>query len=102
MTKAVDNGKCGRVVFTFYNLCEVLWGSSPAVRSVSSGIDLSLSSEDRGLIDEKLLEMNEDLSLETHKPMKDSDADISTNDQSIISSEDTKKRRENIATILKV
>ena len=37
--KAVDAGKRsggGRVVFTFFNLCENLWGGSPAVTSISN------------------------------------------------------------------
>ena len=43
--KAVDSGRKsggGRVVFTFYNLCESLWGGSPAVESVSTGLDLQM------------------------------------------------------------
>ena len=42
--KAVDAGKKsggGRVVFTFYNLCLNLWGGSPAVTSLPSGVDTS-------------------------------------------------------------
>ena len=40
--KAVDSGKKsggGRVVFTFYSLCQSLWGSSPAVNSIPNSID---------------------------------------------------------------
>lgn len=43
--KAVDSGRKsggGRVVFTFYNLCESLWGGSPAVESVSTGLDSAM------------------------------------------------------------
>ena len=40
--KAVDSGKKsggGRVVFTFYSLCQSLWGSSPAANSIPNSID---------------------------------------------------------------
>ena len=40
--KAVDSGKNsggGSVVFTFYSLCQSLWGSSPAVNSIPNSID---------------------------------------------------------------
>ena len=40
--KAVDSGKKsggGSVVFTFYSLCQSLWGSSPAVNSIPNSID---------------------------------------------------------------
>lgn len=40
--KAVDSGKKsggGRIIFTFYDICESIWGGSPAVRSISNGID---------------------------------------------------------------
>ena len=39
--KAVDSGKKsgGRIIFTFYDICERIWGGSPAVRSISNGID---------------------------------------------------------------
>ena len=40
--KAVDNGKksgSGRIVFTFYSLCQSLWRSSPAVKSIPNSID---------------------------------------------------------------
>ena len=40
--KAVDSGKKSsdwRVVFTFYSLCQSLWGSSPAVNSIPNFID---------------------------------------------------------------
>ena len=46
--KAVDAGKHsggGRVVFTFFNLCESLWGGSPAVKSISNSIDTSTDRE---------------------------------------------------------
>ena len=46
--KAVDAGKRsggGRVVFTFFNLCESLWGGSPAVKSISNSIDTSTDRE---------------------------------------------------------
>lgn len=42
--KAADAGRKsggGRVVFTFYNLCESLWGGSPAVTSLPFGVDTS-------------------------------------------------------------
>ena len=40
--KAVGSGKKsggGRVVFTFYSLCQSFWGSSPAVNSIPNSID---------------------------------------------------------------
>ena len=40
--KAVDSGKksgSGRIVFTFYSLCQSLWRSSPAVKSIPNSID---------------------------------------------------------------
>ena len=40
--KAVESGKKsggGRAVFTFYSLCQRLWGSSPAVNSIPNSID---------------------------------------------------------------
>ena len=42
--KAVDTGRKsggGRIVFSFYDLCEKIWGSSPAVNSIPGGIDSS-------------------------------------------------------------
>ena len=42
--KAVDSGKRsggGRIIFTFYELCEKIWAGSPAVRSIVGGIDTS-------------------------------------------------------------
>ena len=46
--KAVDTGKrCGggRIIFTFYELCERIWGGCPAVNSISHGIDTSTPKE---------------------------------------------------------
>ena len=40
--KACDNGRKsggGRIAFTFYGLCENLWGESPAVTSPPNDID---------------------------------------------------------------
>ena len=40
--KAVESGKKSggrRAVFTFYSLCQRLWGSSPAVNSIPNSID---------------------------------------------------------------
>ena len=42
--KAVDTGKRsggGRIICTFYELCERIWGGCPAVNSISDGIDTS-------------------------------------------------------------
>ena len=42
--KAVDTGKRsggGRIICTFYELCERIWGGCPAVNSISHGIDTS-------------------------------------------------------------
>ena len=47
--KAADAGRRsggGRVVFTFYDLCMNLWGGSPSVTSISSGLDTSQRDED--------------------------------------------------------
>ena len=44
--KAVDTSKRsgdGRVVLTFYGLCEKLWSGSPAVKSIENSIDTSSS-----------------------------------------------------------
>ena len=49
--KVVDASKCsegGRSVFTFFRLCENVWGGSPAVKSISSRRDTSRSSNDEG------------------------------------------------------
>ena len=46
--KAVDTGKRsggGRIIFTFYELCERIWGGCPAVNSISQGIDTSTPKE---------------------------------------------------------
>ena len=44
--KAADAGKRsggGRIIFTFYDLCNDLWGKSPSVTSLASGIDSNSS-----------------------------------------------------------
>ena len=38
-TKRKSGG--GRVVFVFYDVCETIWGGSPAVTSLQEGIDSS-------------------------------------------------------------
>lgn len=46
--KAVDTGKRsggGRIIFTYYDICEKIWGGSPAVKSISNGIDTSSPKE---------------------------------------------------------
>ena len=46
--KAVDSGRRsggGRVVLTFFDLCERVWGGSPAVESIDNGIDSSALAE---------------------------------------------------------
>ena len=46
--KAVDTGKRsggGRIIFTFYELCERIWGGCPAVNSISHRIDTSTPKE---------------------------------------------------------
>ena len=46
--KAVDTGKRSggeRIIFTFYELCERIWGGCPAVNSISHGIDTSTPKE---------------------------------------------------------
>ena len=46
--KAVDTGKRsggGRIICTFYELCERIWGGCPAVNSISHGIDTSTPKE---------------------------------------------------------
>ena len=43
--KACDNGRKsggGRIVFTFYGLCEHFWGRSPAVTNIPNAIDSPL------------------------------------------------------------
>ena len=43
--KAVDTGRRsgrGRIIFTFYELCERIWDGCPAVNSISQGIDTSI------------------------------------------------------------
>ena len=48
--KAVDTGKRsggGRIIFTFYELCERIWSGCPAVNSISHGIDTSTPKEKR-------------------------------------------------------
>ena len=47
--KAVDSGRRsggGRVVLTFFDLCERVWGGSPAVESIGNGIDSSALTEE--------------------------------------------------------
>ena len=49
--KAVDTGKRsggGRIIFTFYELCERIWGGCPAFNSISHGIDASTPKEKIG------------------------------------------------------
>ena len=44
----VDTGKKsggGRIIFTFYELCERIWGGCPTVNSISHGIDTSTPKE---------------------------------------------------------
>ena len=46
---AVDSGKQsggGRIVYTFFHLCEKIWGGSLAVNSIPGGIDTSSNSLD--------------------------------------------------------
>ena len=46
--KAVDTGKRsggGRIIFTFYELCERIWGGCSAINSISHGIDTSTPEE---------------------------------------------------------
>ena len=48
LKNAVDTGKRsggGRIIFTFYELCERIWGGCPAVNSISHGIDTSTPKE---------------------------------------------------------
>ena len=47
----VDSSKCsggGRIAFTFFSLCEKVWGGSPSVKSIFSGIDASRGTNDEG------------------------------------------------------
>ena len=46
--KAYDNGRKsggGRIVFTFYELCQSFWGGSPAVTSIPNAIDSPLQDQ---------------------------------------------------------
>ena len=47
--RAVDSGRRsggGRVVATFYNACESIWGGCPAVETINGGIKSSLPATD--------------------------------------------------------
>ena len=47
--RAVDVGRLsrgGRIVSTFFSLCENVWEGSPSVKSISSGIDTSRGTND--------------------------------------------------------
>ena len=94
--KAVDSGRKsggGRVVFTFYNLCESLWGGSPAVESVSTGLDSADVQDEAESITEELSERDEQ-----EEGSSLSEADKSQEECKL--DETTKKRRATITEML--
>ena len=94
--KAVDSGRKsggGRVVFTFYNLCESLWGGSPAVESVSTGLDSADVQDKTESITEVLSEQDEQ---EEGSSLSETDK----NQEECKLDETTKKRRAKITEML--
>ena len=63
--KAVDAGRRsggGRVVLTFYDLCENVWGGSPAVESISGGIDTSAQENHTSVTSDSSLDRQDSVS----------------------------------------
>ena len=81
------------MVFTFYNLCESLWGGSPAIESVSRGLDSSDVQDKAESITEVLSEQDEQ---EEGSSLSETDK----NQEECKLDETTKKRRAKITEML--
>ena len=117
--KACDNGRKsggGRIVFTFYGLCENLWSGSPAVTSISNAIDsqqqLSSTALESQVPDGSPIQLTSfedgdeeaDSSTEEASPTFSSTFNIQASNSASTSgttSEETTKRREMVSDMLK-
>ena len=100
--KAVDAKRRsggGRVVLTFYDICENIWGGSPSVTNIKSGIDSSLVIENEGL---DIDNFTGDSPTEVKDGENDTETDGEYHDNLVETSTGSKRpRRESISTLLK-
>ena len=118
--KAVDSGKKsggGRIIFTFYDICERIWGGSPAVRSISNGNDTCKELDDSFNDEECEIPsnqeatnsgVNEDINGKISSDNESETAEQSTINESTISSstedsnETENKENETVSTVKKL
>ena len=100
--KECDNGRKssgGRIVFTFYGLCENLWGGSPAVTSLPNAIDSTL--QDQLSSTTFVNKFPDDLSPVQSGSFKDEEEEFEESAETSTSSEEVTKRREKVSEMLR-
>ena len=100
--KACDNGwknDGGRIVFTFYGLCKILWGGSPAVTSLSNAIGSPL--QDQLSSTTFVNKFPDDLSPVQPASFEGEEEEFEESVETNTSSEEVTKQREKVSEMLK-
>ena len=94
--QAVDSGRRsghGRVVMIYYELCEKIWGGSPATEQIDGGIEtVELNDDDSTMVTNN---SSESTSSSTGGDITSNDADIGTSDTNSLSAHVSDEVRDN-------